>query len=354
MLTDKPLQYISATLQHWYHIHKRNLPWRDTRDPYLIWISEIILQQTRVAQGYNYFVRFTLQFPDIKTLATANEEDILKCWQGLGYYSRARNLHAAAKQIMQQHNGIFPQAYNDILQLKGVGDYTAAAIASFAFQLPHAVVDGNVYRFLSRFFGIQTPINSSKGKQEFYELANKLIDIARPDLHNQAIMEFGALQCIPVSPDCSSCPLQAGCFAFENSKIAFLPVKDKTTKVTHRYFYHFILDAGNDLFIHKRTSKDIWQNLYEFPLFECNSPTELPDIMASEWFHNLSSGKNIKISGQSSEIKHILSHQVIHAKFYTLCCEPDIKPPLPYIRIGKTELARYPISRLTEKFLENV
>lgn len=354
MVAEKSLLHISSTLQDWYQIHKRELPWRDSKDPYIIWISEIILQQTRVSQGYDYFVRFINRFPDIKTLASSDEIEVLKCWQGLGYYSRARNLHTAAKQIMLQHNGQFPCSHSDILTLKGIGDYTAAAIASFAFLLPHAVVDGNVYRFLSRFFGIFTPINTSKGKREFTTLAKQLLDTQHPDIHNQAIMEFGALQCVPSSPDCSNCPLQNGCFAYENAQTDFLPAKEKSTKITHRYFYYFVIQVNDNLLIQKRTQKDIWQNLYEFPLFESNSPMELSDILQSEWIQKLNPNNTpIQILSQSPEIKHVLSHQIIHARFYTTHFENNTDLSQQFVQINNTDLSQYPVSRLTEKFLES-
>jgi A/G-specific adenine glycosylase len=352
MLDNNNLNFISSVLTHWYQSNKRDLPWREIHDPYRIWISEIILQQTRVAQGFDYFVRFTQQFPDIKSLAMANEDEVLKCWQGLGYYSRARNLHAASKQIMENFNGEFPSSFNDILSLKGIGEYTAAAIASFAFKLPFAVVDGNVFRFLSRYFGVRTPIDSGAGKKEFSQLADALLNKQQPDEHNQAIMEFGALQCTPTNPDCDSCPLANSCFAKENNLIASLPVKENKTKVTHRYFHHFILLTDRGIFLNKRTQKDIWQNLYEFPLYESPRPMELPDIMQTKWFQSLIQQHTFQIEFQSPEIKHLLSHQTIHAIFYVLTINGQ-KPALPqFTHVAADELSRYPVSRLTEKFIK--
>ncbi|MBP1639905.1 MAG: A/G-specific DNA-adenine glycosylase [Bacteroidetes bacterium] len=352
MLEYKELNPISPILIHWYQSNKRDLPWREIHDPYQIWISEIILQQTRVAQGFDYFVRFIHQFPDIKSLATAHEDEVLKCWQGLGYYSRARNLHAAAKQIMENFNGKFPSAYNDILSLKGIGEYTAAAVASFAFKLSFAVVDGNVFRFLSRYFGIQTPIDSGAGKKEFLQLADALLDKRQPDLHNQAIMEFGALQCTPTAPDCNRCPFSNSCFAKENDLISSLPVKGNKTKVTHRYFHHFIVLANGGTFLHKRTQKDIWQNLYEFPLYESPHPMELSDIIQTEWFRSLTQRQTFQIGLQITEIKHILSHQVIHASFFVIKIDEQT-PDLPqFIYIATDKLWQYPVSKLTEKFIK--
>jgi A/G-specific adenine glycosylase len=353
-LINKELQHLSSGLIRWYDEHKRTLPWRNIHDPYRIWISEIILQQTRVVQGYDYYLRFIEQFPDIKSLATASEDAVLKCWQGLGYYSRARNLHAAAKQIMTLHNGRFPDNYEAILSLKGIGEYTAAAIASFAFGMPYAVVDGNVYRFLARFFGLETPIDSGNGKKEFSRLATELLDKECPDIYNQAIMEFGALQCVPTSPDCSVCPLNTGCFAFSHHRVADLPVKEKKTKITHRYFYHFLIRSGEKILLHKRTGKDIWQNLYEFPLLESTAPMELPEIMQTDFWINLLSNSNIQIVSQSKEMKHVLSHQVIHAVFYVLRTDASFSFPQELISVSQEELAQYPVSRLTEKFLETV
>ncbi len=352
MLDHNNLHSISSTLTHWYKFNKRELPWREIHDPYRIWISEIILQQTRVAQGFDYFVRFTHQFPDIKSLAMANEDEVLKCWQGLGYYSRARNLHAAAKQIVENFDGEFPTSYNDILSLKGIGEYTAAAIASFAFKLPFAVVDGNVFRFLSRYFGIHTPIDSGAGKKEFAQLANTLLDPKQPDLHNQAIMEFGALQCTPNSPDCANCPLADSCFAKEHNLIASLPVKGNKTKVTHRYFHHFIVLSNGILLLNKRTKKDIWQNLYEFPLYESSDPMELPDIIQTEWFQSLTHQKSFQIITQSNEIKHLLSHQTIHAFFYIIKIDGQIPVSPPFLQITADELSQYAVSRLTERFIK--
>ena len=353
MFDNNDLQYISATLVQWYLSNKRELPWRDISDPYRIWISEIILQQTRVVQGYDYFVRFTRQFRDIKSLATASEDEILKCWQGLGYYSRARNLHAAAKQIMERHNGEFPSSYDDILALKGIGEYTAAAIASFAFKLPYAVVDGNVFRFLARHFGIETPIDSGKGKAQFREIATSLLDKQKPDLHNQAIMEFGALQCIPVSPDCSRCPFANSCFAKEKGQIMDLPVKEKKTKVSHRYFHHLVLLSGGETLLNKRSGKDIWQNLYEFPLYESTHLCSFEEIMMQkDWFNDTFGPIPVQLAHQSKEIKHVLSHQIIHAVFYIVKTNLTTSLPNQYIRVKIEQLNDYPISRLTEKFLK--
>ena len=229
--------YISNTLISWYFSNKRDLPWRNTQDPYFIWLSEIILQQTRVEQGLPYYLHFAEKYPSVKHLAEASEDEIMRSWQGLGYYSRARNLHNAAKQVVNEYNSEFPKNYNELLKLKGVGEYTAAAIASFAYLEVCPVLDGNVFRFLSRYYGVKTPINSNNAKKEFIELAKQIIDPSQPHTFNQAIMEFGALQCKPKSPDCNVCPFQDSCYAFKNNEVAVLPIKEKKLKRSIRYFY---------------------------------------------------------------------------------------------------------------------
>ncbi|MGZ4118512.1 MAG: A/G-specific adenine glycosylase, partial [Bacteroidia bacterium] len=278
------MEQFSGKIISWYNKNKRDLPWRNTKDAYLIWLSEIILQQTRVEQGMAYYLKFASNFPTIKHLAKADNDKVMKLWQGLGYYSRARNLHTTAQIVADKYKGKFPDTYEDILSLKGIGDYTAAAIASFAFNKARAVVDGNVYRVLSRVFGIETPIDSSKGKKEFYALANELIDKKNPALFNQAIMELGAIQCKPVNPDCSVCPLNNMCFAFAKKRIADFPVKEKKTKVRDRYFNYIVLNYKGKTAINKRGAKDIWHNLHDFPLIEtAKELTEEEFLRSSEW-----------------------------------------------------------------------
>jgi A/G-specific adenine glycosylase len=354
MLLNNNLERTSHILISWYNDHKRELPWRNINDPYRIWISEIILQQTRVAQGYDYFLRFLKQFPDIKSLASASEDEVLKCWQGLGYYSRARNLHAAAMQIMTLHEGKFPKNHPQILSLKGIGEYTAAAIASFAFNLPYAVVDGNVYRFLARYFGIDTPIDSTAGKKQFAQLASELLDKKHPDIHNQAIMEFGALQCVPTSPVCSQCPLEVSCMALSNNTVSLFPVKEKKTKVQHRYFHYFMIIQEETTYINKRTGKDVWQNLYEFPLFESPQPMNTAQLFQTDFFTTLTEDKPFSIEYQSPEIKHVLSHQIIHASFYILKFDRSPDFLSRFIPVTHDELLLYPISKLTEKFVKKI
>jgi A/G-specific adenine glycosylase len=300
----------------WYKINKRDLPWRGTTDPYIIWLSEIILQQTRVNQGLPYFNKFLENFPTVKTFASATENEVLKLWQGLGYYSRGRNMLFTAKQVMDLHKGDFPKAYEKLIRLKGIGDYTAAAIASFSNNEPKAVVDGNVYRVLARYFGIDEPINSTKGKKIFSALAQNLIEDQKPSVYNQAIMEFGALQCKPKSPACDICPLQIGCYAFKNYKIDLLPVKLKKVKVRERWFNYFVGIKDDKILIKQRQPGDVWQQMYDFPLIETNGPTSL-DVKA---FNNIVKemfGNDVKIKSLVQK-KHILTHQIIYVHFFGL------------------------------------
>lgn len=298
----------------WYQHNKRELPWRNTNDPYIIWLSEIIMQQTRVEQGRPYFNRFAAKYPTVDLFAAASEDEILKLWQGLGYYSRGRNMHQTAQLVMEEHAGYFPKNYDALIKLRGVGEYTAAAIASFSSNEAKAVVDGNVFRLLSRYFGIDTPINSNKGKKIFTELANELIDTSQAGTYNQAAMEFGSLQCKPKNPDCRVCPLLQGCFAYLTIRINELPVKIKAKKVRDRYF-NYIIAVKNDLIlIHKRGPNDIWQNLYEFPLIETEKPFKAKDLICSEDFKS-AFGPNAVIKSVSKPVKHILSHQKLYATF---------------------------------------
>lgn len=337
-----------TNIYKWYNINKRDLPWRKDRNPYKIWLSEIILQQTRVEQGKNYFYRFVENYPTVNDLASAHEDEVLKLWQGLGYYSRARNLHASAKIIASQYDGTFPNDYKSILALKGVGPYTAAAIASIAFNLPYPAVDGNIYRVLSRYYGIETPIDSSAGKKEFNELAKELIRGQNPGMHNQALMEFGALQCAPKSPKCENCPLVDSCFALKKGLVSQLPVKEKKTKQRHRYFYYYLYDMGDSILLDKRSSNDIWQNLYQLPLIECEKALSDSELLKAD--HPVKKVQvNIKyISGQK---KHILSHQIIHAKLIYLEVQSNFNNPSPLIRVNKKDISKFAVSRLVEQFL---
>ena len=316
----------SNSLLSWYLQNKRDLPWRDTVNPYPIWLSEIMLQQTKVAQGLPYFLTFIKEFPTVLHLAQADEEQVLKLWQGLGYYSRARNMHKTAQIIAFELNGNFPNNYKDLLKLKGIGEYTAAAIASFAFNEVVPVVDGNVFRVLSRYLDIETDIASALAKKEFSALAKELMPENNPALFNQAIMEFGALQCVPKNPDCNNCIFNNSCAALQKKKVGELPVKLKKTKVTNRYFNYIVfLDNSNNTIINKRTEKGIWHNLYEFPVIEAEEELDFESISRaiSEKYINFSIDS---ISVYNSEqILHKLSHQKLHINFYRASVTDEIR-----------------------------
>ena len=332
-MTDNNFTWI---LLKWFEENGRNLPWRETKNPYAIWLSEVILQQTRIQQGYAYWERFMQRFPTVNDLAEATEDEVLRYWQGLGYYSRARNLHTAALQIVTL--GHFPNTFEDIKKLKGVGDYTAAAVGSIAFNLPVAVVDGNVYRVLSRVYGIETPINSTDGKKEFAALAQSLLSTDQPAAFNQAMMDFGAIQCTPTSPNCEVCPLSERCEAFRSDRIGLLPVKIKTIKIKTRHFTYVYLRYQNHTAIHRRPAGDIWQGLWEPLLIEDG---EIPDFKG-------------KLTLLKKDVKHVLTHQIIYADFYLL--ETLSKPELPkdFIWINESELDNYAIPRLVEILTENL
>lgn len=340
----------SAQITNWYKKNKRDLPWRKTSDPYKIWLSEVILQQTQVNQGLPYYERFVVTFPSVQALAQSDENEVLKLWQGLGYYSRARNLHFAAKQVVSM--GQFPKQYDTILSLKGVGEYTAAAIASFAFDLPHAVVDGNVFRLLSRYFGIEKNIQTSGGKKHFNELAHSLLNKQNPAIHNQAIMEFGSQMCKPVQPHCTNCLLQQDCYAFNHQKVSYFPVKNKkknSTKVFHDYFF---LEYNQYTFIQKRQNDGIWKNLYEFPLIENTKQLSKDNILKHPNLHVWLKEKKINVKSIKS-YKHILSHRLIFARFWHLKCYEIIKHP-SLKKVDMKDLDNYAVSRLTEKYLHDI
>ena len=307
---------ISQKLIKWYKQNKRDLPWRNTTDPYKVWLSEIILQQTRVAQGMPYYISFTNAFPSVYELAKAPEQKVLKLWQGLGYYSRARNLHTAAKTIVKTYKGVFPTDYEELKKLKGVGDYTAAAIASFCFDKATSVVDGNVYRVLARLFAIDTPINSTEGKKQFAALAQELLDKKNPGIYNQAIMEFGALYCTPHNPDCQNCIFNTVCLSGYNKKALDYPVKISAKKNKQRYFEYFIILQNEYTYTQQRTENDIWKNLHQFPMLEYSEKADDIDILSQ--FKNevlKTSSNNFKIIKQTAYKKHQLSHQTIFARF---------------------------------------
>lgn len=340
----------SKSLIHWYLQNKRDLPWRKTTAPYAIWLSEIILQQTRVAQGLPYFLRFIDAFPTVQDMANAPEEQILKLWQGLGYYSRARNLHATAKQVAFEMDGVFPKNSAGLLKLKGVGDYTAAAIASISYGEAVPVVDGNVYRVLSRYFGVETDISSSGAKKEFTQLAASLLPKGQASEFNQAMMEFGALQCVPKSPDCGNCIFTVKCVAFNTGKVNVLPVKLKKTKVTNRYFNYLVIkDVNNNSVIQKRTAKGIWYNLYEFPLLETDEALSVEEtqerIVNFEGFGFVP--QQIRLLNPDV-IVHKLSHQHLAVRFWEVTVGEVVDGA-----IGVDLLKSYPFPIVIYNFIEN-
>lgn len=338
----------SKTLICWYSNNKRELPWRKTENPYHIWLSEIILQQTRVDQGLPYYLKFISEFPTINDLAFASEEQVLKLWQGLGYYSRARNLHAAAKFIVNELGGIFPNTFSELLKLKGVGDYTASAIASICFNEATPVLDGNVYRFIARYYGINTPINTTKARKDFKSVLNQIIDKENPATFNQAVMEFGAKQCKPMSPDCSVCPFKNTCYAYSAKKIDELPVKLKPIKVKKRYFnYIVLLSEDEKTKIEKRTGKGIWQNMYQFPLLEFDKPQDYKAI--KETLVQKIESKDILevVEYNEQEVIHKLSHQHLYTKFWIVRVSSLDKG------ISINQLNEYPFPVLITNFLQS-
>jgi A/G-specific adenine glycosylase len=341
----------SSLIISWYNKHKRDLPWRNTRDPYLIWLSEIILQQTRVDQGMPYYLRFAKKYPTVKHLAKAPEKDVMKLWQGLGYYSRARNLHATAKFISRELNGKFPLSFNGLIQLKGIGQYTAGAIASFAYGEAKPVVDGNVYRILSRYFGIYTPIDSPAGKKEFYTLAGELLDKNDPGTFNQAIMEFGAVQCRPRSPECTLCPLKNSCYAFSKNKADQLPVKEKKAKVTQRYLNYLVVRSKGKLLLHHRQGNDIWKGLYDFPHVETVRQSRAEKVLASKETRAILGKNKFIVRKVSPVFRHVLSHQTIFATFIEIETNAFLKST-PYIQVPEKRLKTYAIPRLVDRYLK--
>lgn len=343
----------SIALLQWYDIHKRDLPWRNETDPYKIWISEIILQQTRVAQAWNYYLRFIERFPTIKAIYDGGEHEVLKYWQGLGYYTRARNIYAGTVHITEKHGGVFPENYNDIIQIKGIGEYTAAAIASFAFHLPYPVIDGNVLRVLSRIYGIYEAIDSSSGKKKIKEIADSLLDKKQPDLFNQAIMDFGATHCTPLKPDCENCCFAKTCFANLHYEQTVLPIKIQKTKIRFRYFYYLVIQEKKNIYIYKRTGNDIWKNLFEFPLWETNDMLTNEEILTHSYLTSLFSKTKWEITKISKPYKHVLSHQIISAQFIHIKLHKAAHFP-HYICIHANEIVNYPISRLIERYLDTI
>jgi A/G-specific adenine glycosylase len=341
---------VSRKIISWYKINKRDLPWRKTKNPYFIWLSEVILQQTRVQQGLPYYSRFISRFPTIKDLAEAEEETVLRIWQGLGYYSRARNLHKTAKFIHENLSGQFPETYEKLISLPGIGPYTAAAISSIAFNEARAVVDGNVYRVLSRIYEIGEPIDTGKGIKLFSKLANELISDSNPSDFNQGIMELGATVCLPKTPECSACPVNTECFSRQSGKMLNYPVKKGKTKIRTRHFHYIVLRFHDTIYFQKRAAQDIWNGLYEFFLIESETQIDLPDLLRSNLSEDIS--KAIKNFSKKSSEKHILSHQRIEATFWL--AELDHLPHSVQNHFYSAEqIFQLPKSRLVDRFLLN-
>ncbi|MBS4057009.1 MAG: A/G-specific adenine glycosylase [Bacteroidales bacterium] len=346
-------------LIHWYHLNKRSLPWRDTKDPYCIWLSEIILQQTRVDQGFAYYERFVSAWPGVAHLAAASEDEVLKMWQGLGYYSRARNLHKAAKQVLHDHAGSFPDTINGLLGLQGVGEYTAAAIASMAFGTKVAVVDGNVFRVLARLYGIGEPINTAQGKKVFTELATTLLPTSDAGTYNQALMEFGALHCTPRKPQCETCIFASSCHARRDNTVSYLPVKLSKKTIRKRYFNYLVLLHGHgnsaSLYLNKRSEGDIWTGLYEFALIETAAPVASESLMESDRWKELTANSKGRLIHQSHQYKHPLTHQLIHARFYVVNLQNllDLSGQNTLSLIKHSDLEKYPLPRLIDRFLDD-
>ena len=344
-----------SELTQWFETHQRELPWRSHPTPYYVWLSEVILQQTRVNQGLNYFNCFVERWPTLRDLAEATEEEVLKQWQGLGYYSRARNLHKCAKEVVRLYDGTLPGDYQKLVKLPGIGPYTAAAIASIAFGLPHSVVDGNVYRVLSRLYDIDLPINSDEGIKTFAAVANELLDRSNPGRHNQAMMELGALQCVPQNPDCLNCPLLSHCLAFEHGTVEQRPVKEKKLKTKTRYFNYLIINTPDHcVYFRKREGHDIWQNLYDFPCIESDHLLNIDEVVNNTEFKNLLPGGDFQIVRISPQYTHKLTHQTIIATFI----EIKISEKTPVIQennlllVSQNDMGKYPIPKLIENYIK--
>ncbi|MBK0384374.1 A/G-specific adenine glycosylase [Pedobacter sp. SD-b] len=343
----------SERLIAWYRNNKRDLPWRNTNNAYLIWLSEIILQQTRVEQGLPYYLRFADAYPDVKSFANASEDQILKMWQGLGYYSRGRNMLKTAKVVQNEFNGVFPVAYADLITLTGIGEYTAAAISSFSSNEAKAVVDGNVYRVIARYFGVATPINSTSGKKEFQAIADNLLNRDNAGEHNQAMIEFGALQCKPKNPDCPVCPFQSSCYAYQHQKTNELPVKLKKLKIRERFFYFFIIHNKEEILIKRRDNNDIWAGLHDLPSIEFKERTGLEMVFSDPNFNQWFNDKSV-IQKTSEEIKHVLTHQRLYARFVHIeNFNLNAIEKNGWLKIKKDNLSDYGMPKLIFEYLKN-
>ena len=340
---------LSAPLRAWYEANKRDLAWRRTRDAYLIWLSETILQQTRVKQGAAYYERFAEAFPTVGQLAAASLDEVLKLWQGLGYYSRARNLHAAAQEVAARFGGVFPRSYGEVRSLPGVGDYTAAAVCSIAYDAPCAAVDGNVYRVYARLFDLDLPIDTSAGRRAFAQMADELLDRSHPGAYNQALMEFGALHCLPRRPLCDSCPFAGRCMALAAGTVAERPVKRGRTRTRDRYLNYLHLSAQGRTLLHRREGRDIWRGLYEFPLIETPGRCSFEQLPLDGWLQ----GAQYHLLRSVPMPPHVLTHQTLHATFHRL--ELDRLPDLPScISVDGEQLGDYAVPRLIERYLEQM
>lgn len=357
MHTDQATaDFFTQAILKWYDPARRPLPWKHIKDPYLIWLSEIILQQTRVEQGLAYYNKFKRHFPTVRHLAAASQDQVFKHWEGLGYYSRARNLHATAKIITEQYDAVFPADYKQLLKLKGVGPYTAAAIASFAFALPYAVVDGNVYRVLSRFFGDDTPIDTTEGKKRYAAQAQALLATQQAGLYNQSIMDFGATICTPKNALCSSCPLASKCRSLQDDKLYERPIKAKKLVRKTRYFHYFLLQADDTIVIQKRMEKDIWKDLYQLPLFE--STAAAIDIVAQKSPQLPAYLKDIletQIVAASINAKQSLTHQTIMASFWTLNITQEqlLSLPTDFLPIKQKNWCKFAFPKIINDFFKN-
>lgn len=344
------MNQIVLGILNWYQKNARNLPWRDTKDPYKIWLSEIILQQTQIVQGLNYYEKFIEKFSTINLLAQAEEDQILKLWQGLGYYSRARNLHKAAKMVQEKFNGQFPQTYEEIIQLPGVGDYTASAIASFAYQLPYPVLDGNVFRFIARLYNIDLPIDEQKNRKVFIALLEELMQNQAPDTFNNAMMEMGATVCKPQNPLCDSCPVQLFCEAYKQKTIAMRPVKSKKVKVSTKHFNFFYISYKDGFYLEQRKEKGIWQNLFQLPLIETEFKADkavLMDKLTLLYNHDSKSKLNLQ-----QEVKHLLTHQTIEAQFWELnLSHQPIFSNKNMVYTNLSEYKNFAVPKLIENYL---
>ncbi len=345
--------FFTEKLLEWNQLsNTRTMPWKGEKDPYRIWLSEIILQQTRVEQGLPYYQKFIEHYPTATKLAQAPEEEVFRLWQGLGYYARCKNMLAAAREIATAYKGKFPDTYEKIRALKGIGDYTAAAIASFGFHLPHAVLDGNVYRVLSRYFAIDTPIDTTAGKKQFGDLAQELLPVNQSAAYNQSIMDFGALVCKPQQPACATCPLGRKCLARQQQLVEVLPVKSKKLQIKKRYFNHFLVEYKDSIYIRKRTEKDIWQNLHEFILIETPEAATLDELRENETFRQLFGNTPFTVINVSPPQKQQLTHQTIYSHFFTL----EIKQPLPaggLLLVPRKTLDKYAFPKTMTAFLQS-